>query len=300
MLELPYGGWLAPNIYYLGRAGAVQFGGARFVGMSGIYKANDYRRGIWEHPPATSPATGLRSAYHIREFDSFRLKQLSGDISAGISHDWPTGIPDHGNWRDLTRRKPHLASEVKSGELGSPPAREVLDLLQPKEWFSAHLHTRFAAVVHHPEAEGQTRFLALDKPGPKRRFLEVVDLPRQEEAPLDFHFDPEWLAVLKANHPFTPTSRELARLPKGGDWRAMAEEARSQCRPFVDARLKEFGRAIPPLASFSDGREAEFEPAFGTGNPQTRFLHRLLHLEPLWMRPSQPAKCSNPEEVDID
>lgn len=30
--ELPYGGWVAPNIYYLGRAGVVNFGGIRIGG----------------------------------------------------------------------------------------------------------------------------------------------------------------------------------------------------------------------------------------------------------------------------
>lgn len=30
--ELPYGGWVAPNIYYLGRAGVVQFGKLRIGG----------------------------------------------------------------------------------------------------------------------------------------------------------------------------------------------------------------------------------------------------------------------------
>lgn len=31
--ELPYGGWVAPNIYYLGRAGVIQFGDLRIGGM---------------------------------------------------------------------------------------------------------------------------------------------------------------------------------------------------------------------------------------------------------------------------
>lgn len=31
--ELPYGGWVAPNIYYLGRAGVVKYGGIRIGGL---------------------------------------------------------------------------------------------------------------------------------------------------------------------------------------------------------------------------------------------------------------------------
>lgn len=36
--ELYYGGWAAPNIYFLGFTGCVRFGGLRIAGLSGIYK----------------------------------------------------------------------------------------------------------------------------------------------------------------------------------------------------------------------------------------------------------------------
>ena len=41
--ELHYGGWVAPNIYYLGAAGVVQFGGLRIAGLSGIFNPRHYR-----------------------------------------------------------------------------------------------------------------------------------------------------------------------------------------------------------------------------------------------------------------
>ena len=40
-------GRVAPNIYFLGQAGCVQVNGIRMAGMSGIYKAGDYRLGAF-------------------------------------------------------------------------------------------------------------------------------------------------------------------------------------------------------------------------------------------------------------
>lgn len=41
--ELHYGGWVAPNIYYLGAAGVVNFGGVRIAGLTGIFNPRHYR-----------------------------------------------------------------------------------------------------------------------------------------------------------------------------------------------------------------------------------------------------------------
>ena len=72
--ELAYGGWVAPNIYYLGYAGVVRFGGIRIAGMSGIFKGHDYLKGHLEKPPYTNSTK--RSAYHVRSLEVFRLKQV--------------------------------------------------------------------------------------------------------------------------------------------------------------------------------------------------------------------------------
>ena len=42
--ELYYGGWVAPNIYYLGHAGVVKFGGIRIGGISGIFNGGHYKQ----------------------------------------------------------------------------------------------------------------------------------------------------------------------------------------------------------------------------------------------------------------
>ncbi|XVF35699.1 hypothetical protein REPUB_Repub18cG0168500 [Reevesia pubescens] len=61
--ELYYGGWAAPNIYFLGLAGVIKFGNIRIGGLSGIYNARHYHLGHHERPPYNDST--IRSVYHV-------------------------------------------------------------------------------------------------------------------------------------------------------------------------------------------------------------------------------------------
>ncbi|CAF4925190.1 unnamed protein product [Pieris macdunnoughi] len=196
--ELPFGGWVAPNIYYLGRAGVVQFGNLRLGGLSGIFKNHDYLQGLWESPPYTP--NSLRSVYHIRSLDVFRLSQLKEKVHVMLSHDWPRGITNYGDKNNLLRRKPFFREDIESNKLGSPPAEQLLNQVKPDYWFAAHLHCQFAALVKHDD-NSETKFLALDKCLPKRRHLQILDLPSEFAGDKQLKHDLEWLAILKnTNH----------------------------------------------------------------------------------------------------
>ncbi|KAH8270000.1 hypothetical protein KR018_002128 [Drosophila ironensis] len=249
--ELPYGGWVAPNIYYLGYAGVVNVNGIRIAGISGIFKGHDFLRGHHEYPPYTEAT--CRSVYHVRQLEVFRLKQLSGKIDIFLSHDWPTGIYEYGDKAQLLRKKPYFAADMESGQLGSRPLEELLKALQPGYWFAAHLHCKFAALVpHNPcqkrpkdgealsssssededEADKETsppapakpvpvtKFLALDKCLPRRAFLQVVDIPSEpiEGAPR-LEYDAEWLAILQSTNHLISVKENYYYLPgkKAGD-----------------------------------------------------------------------------------
>ncbi|KAF8474600.1 lariat debranching enzyme, C-terminal domain-containing protein [Kalaharituber pfeilii] len=147
--ELFYGGWVCPNIYYMGAANVVNVGGLRIAGLSGIYSAPDYNKPHYERVPYMGSM--LRSVYHVRAYDVFKLYQVPGQIDIGLSHDWPQGIEHNGDAKWLLQNKPWFGSDIKKGELGSPPARSLLYKWRPKYWFSGHLHVKFAAIVHHAE-----------------------------------------------------------------------------------------------------------------------------------------------------
>ncbi|KAK8330375.1 hypothetical protein V6Z12_A11G392000 [Gossypium hirsutum] len=97
--ELYYGGWAAPNIYFLGYAVVVKFGNIRIGGLSGIYNARNYCLGHHERPPYNDNT--IRSVYHVREYDVHKLMHLEKLIDIFLSHDWPLGITDYGNWQHL-------------------------------------------------------------------------------------------------------------------------------------------------------------------------------------------------------
>ena len=61
---------------FSGYANVLRFGGVRIGGISGIYKERDYMKGHFEHPPYNDDTK--RSAYHVRNLEVFRMKQVSG------------------------------------------------------------------------------------------------------------------------------------------------------------------------------------------------------------------------------
>ncbi|KAJ6164755.1 hypothetical protein N7470_003427 [Penicillium chermesinum] len=147
LFELYYGGWVAPNIYYMGAANVLNLGPLRIAGLSGIWKGYDYRKPHFERIPYN--IEDVQSIYHVRELDVRKLLQLRTQVDVGISHDWPNGIEKFGDITDLFRRKKHLKDDSNKGALGSKAAREVLDYLRPAYWFSAHLHVRYALTMPH-------------------------------------------------------------------------------------------------------------------------------------------------------
>jgi lariat debranching enzyme len=147
--ELYYGGWVAPNIYYLGAANVLRMGPIRIAGLSGIWKGFDYNKPHHERLPFNQD--DVKSCYHIREFDVRKLLLVRTQVDVGLSHDWPRAIEKHGDSETLFKKKRDFRQESLDGTLGNVAAKYVMDRLRPPYWFSAHLHVKFAAVRRYQE-----------------------------------------------------------------------------------------------------------------------------------------------------
>ncbi|PLB47542.1 DBR1-domain-containing protein [Aspergillus steynii IBT 23096] len=147
LFELHYGGWVAPNIYYMGAANVIRCGPLRISGMSGIWKGYDYRKPHFERLPYNRD--DIQSIYHVRELDVRKLLQIRTQVDLGLSHDWPKQIELSGDYETLFRTKKGFRQDSLEGKLGNQAAKYVLDRLRPAYWFSAHLHVRFVASVQH-------------------------------------------------------------------------------------------------------------------------------------------------------
>ena len=300
--ELPYGGWVAPNIYYLGYCGVINYGGVRIGGLSGIYKGHDYKMGHFEKPPYNEST--VRSAYHVRSFDVFMLKLISQPIDIFMSHDWPLGVYHHGNLEALYKFKEFLRPEIENNTLGSPPAAELLSLLKPKYWFAAHMHAKFPALIPHECQDGVkfTKFLALDKCLPRREFLQVIDVG-PATAPPELTYDPEWLAVTKLTNALNNLTPRLTVLP--------STEQLPRFKPddkVIEDIVKVFGNPPKIPENFQittapynpeEPKKTKMNHVLPVINPQTEiFCSTLGIINPCC--PEQTATpCRNPEEIDL-
>ena len=65
----------------------------------------------------------MRSVYHIRNIDVFRLCQLTQKPQVILSHDWPRGIHNFGDVEGLLRRKQFFRQDIENDVLGSRPGK---------------------------------------------------------------------------------------------------------------------------------------------------------------------------------
>ncbi|KAL8731593.1 MAG: hypothetical protein Q9166_003281 [cf. Caloplaca sp. 2 TL-2023] len=310
--ELYYGGWVAPKIYYLGAANVVNFGPLRIAGLSGIWSGPDYRRPHNERLPYDFKE--VKSVYHQRELDVRKLLQVRTQVDVGISHDWPRKVEWQGDYEQLFRFKPHFESDAKTGRLGSPAARYVMDRLRPKWWFAAHLHCKFSAVVDHepvtdsdkkPSLDADARHTNKDmhstdeinlvsavSPSPKQEaFSSLANLRNDDEIDLDMDGDSP-----DATKPTTVNSSSIQEPQKNSaETNSVSSDLRAQL-PASFARPT--SAAAPPISrpEAIANRSTHFL-ALDKCLPNRRFL-QILEIDPI--SESSPTAISAPHQLKYD
>jgi lariat debranching enzyme len=84
MWELYHGGWLAPNIYYLGEAGCVRVNGVRIAGASGIFKSHDFPRGASRRRVASRSTCLNRAQVTLKRCPSIAAWSAASITSASM------------------------------------------------------------------------------------------------------------------------------------------------------------------------------------------------------------------------
>jgi lariat debranching enzyme len=244
--ELYYGGFAAPNIFYMGHSGVwnlvkVKKGTKKIIhsirvgGISGIYKEPDTDRGYYECYPYSEESK--RSAYHVRKWEIQKLLALKKDregkekstLDVFVSHDWPSEIVNYGDQESLLKyadKTGMLKKDIDNKTLGNPMTMEIINQLKPKFHFSAHMHMHFEAIVPHSSRQC-TRFLALDKCGFRRHHMqwltlnEVNDLASEcvyasdenaEDVETLICFDLEWLAIVRKFNDEIPMQQGIKKI----------------------------------------------------------------------------------------
>lgn len=213
LIPLYYGGWVAPNIFFLGNTGVIRVGDVRIAGISGIYKSYDHYRGYYESKPFSEESK--RSWYHIRRFEIQKLllienskpKYLGSNecrrVDLMISHDWPSGIERFGNLNYLLRRKPYLKEDIELGRLGIPGCTNLIEHLRPYFWFSGHHHCFFDASIEFENNLYSSEFRAIDKFKNSNSPVRYFDIDSNSTDHC-VYFDLEWLSILRSTHSDLP------------------------------------------------------------------------------------------------
>ncbi|CDU20207.1 RNA lariat debranching enzyme, putative [Plasmodium yoelii] len=174
--QLYYGGWVAPNIYYLGHSNVHNICGIRICNLSGIYKKYNFYKTYDECYPYNN--VSKVSAYHIRKYEIEKLKILKNKVDIIVTHDWPNNIEKHGNLDDLLNSKSYFKTEILTNTLGNPQTEILLHKLKPDFWFAAHLHVKYSSIYIHNDKINCTKFLSLDKAEPHRHFIQILNLEK--------------------------------------------------------------------------------------------------------------------------
>ena len=198
-----------------------------------------------------------------------------------MSHDWPRGVTQYGNVNALLKKKPFFRNDIEENKLGSPASMDLLMQHYPNYWFAAHLHCKFAALIPEKEGTRNTKFLALDKCLPRRKFLQFLEVEHDDSVPLTLTYDLEWLTILFMSNHLLSVRNGMHMMPgPGGNSRwnyTPTVEEKQKILEKMNNDLKvplNFVKTVEPYDPESSSRKVE--PPTLRKNPQTtEFCNKL-------------------------
>ena len=203
--QIYYGGYVAENIYYLGRGGVINVKGLRIGGISGIFNKFDYFRGHFEKNENDIKGD-KKSIFHYREFEIAKMSHIKNKLDIFMTHDWPTDIIDSKDFNRIFRLYPQNKETILAGTLGSFPAEFILKLLKPNYYICGHMHFYYTNVINN------TKIYAFDKCVKKRHYFDLIEVkPSMKEFDIEdnnIYIDPEWMAITNAFNEFFPNENK--------------------------------------------------------------------------------------------
>ena len=198
LYQMPYGGFIADNIYYTGRASIIDFCGLRIGALSGVYVDHMFNTPIFEKFPIRGNA--MKTVHYVRSFSQYQLMCYENvpeapKINVIMTHDWPNDDRLRRRFRNV-----QYDSFKRNLEEGNIHGNELLCALHPKYWTAAHHHVKLVAEYYYNDVS--TNFIANPRPF-DRNFYSIIHFDYDELNPetRDSHvlsFAPEWIAILQS------------------------------------------------------------------------------------------------------
>ena len=217
--QLPFGGFIAPNIYYTGRATVIDYKGIRISALGGNYSPKSYNQPLNIKIPVIETPL-IKQAQHFRSFNIYQLlcyQDIPDHLKMHffMTHEWPFRLPRERADELRSQLHQYPIDETFSKKLenliksyyGIPPSNNLIASLQPEYWTAAHLHLPFSTEIKLKSGI-QTKFIANPRPKDHRKngfkWYDIITLPQEQLNPQtldrELSYAPEWIAILKATN----------------------------------------------------------------------------------------------------
>lgn len=244
--QLPFGGFIAPNIYYMGRAGIIDYKGMRISGYGGVFAISDFGRNVYERVPLVEEKD-VKSSIHVRAFSGLQLYLYSvfeQDIFSKqpdflMSHDWPRYMPPVFK-NALSKVRQCLVERVDRE--GIPFGLKLIDGVQPKNVVCAHHHTKFEFQLSRDY--GKVNFTALNRPDYNEcEWYEFISAKASRPVSEELSFAPEWIAILQETKEFVKDPESIKVWDTWDD----VKKSKADALKHAYVKIKKLNMVVPPF-----------------------------------------------------